>query len=140
MVITTVFATTSIVGFHFWEEAPEEVRYLRELHRHNFHIRVELSVVENDREVEFHTLKRDLHAWLGESPDFNVATGERNFREMSCEMIATAILDWLRSQYPGRELYRVMVNEDDENGAVVAAMEDRLSTYDREFAETVAGR
>lgn len=121
-VTTTVFATTSIVGFHLWEEAPEEVKYLRALHRHKFNVRVELSVVENDREVEFHVLKRAINVWLTEGSDYDHYTGEYNFRHTSCEGIANTLLDDLRSQYPGRSFYRVTVDEDGENGATVESV------------------
>lgn len=124
IVTTTVFATTEVVGFHQWLDAPNEVDYLRNVHRHKFGIRVELSVVENDREVEFHILRRGLEAsmqqaWLGDGVEDGYV--EYIFGPMSCEMIAGRLLDYLRSTYPGRILYRVTVDEDGENGATVEA-------------------
>lgn len=126
-VTTSVFATTEAIGFHRWPSAPDEVSYLRNEHRHKFGVRVELSVVEDDREVEFHILRRQLDGviWMGDVID---STAESNFGTQSCEAIAHDLLSWLRSTYPGRSLYRVTVDEDGENGATVEAVADEVGT------------
>lgn len=116
---TTVFATTDVVGFHRWPTAPDEVYYLRATHRHKFGIRVELSVVENDREVEFHLLRRKLEAIVWVGADIIDGTAEIDFGARSCESMAHYIMDWLRHDFPDRHVYSVTVDEDGENGATV---------------------
>lgn len=126
---TTIFCSTSIVGFHRWPDAPADVNYLRNLHRHLFGIQVEVSVIEHDREVEFHMLKRQVESWLWlmkdpapRTGDFTEGTGEIIFGARSCEMIASALLNELRNAYPGRAFYLVTVDEDGENGANASAI------------------
>lgn len=130
-VTTTVFATDSVIGFHRWPTAPEAVSYLRSRHRHKFGIRVEVSVVENDREVEFHLLRRGLESILWIGADIIEGTAEIDFGTRSCESMAHYIMDWLRQDFPGRDVYQVTVDEDGENGAVVTA----AKWFTRETAE-----
>jgi hypothetical protein len=54
---TSVWCTTEFVGFHRWARAPKELAYLSVWHRHVFKVRVDVSVLTDDRDVEFHTLK-----------------------------------------------------------------------------------
>lgn len=113
----SVFATTSVVGFHRWPDAPDEVKYLSSMHRHLFGILVELPVTALDRQIEFHILKRHVSRWLGDLPKAH--SGEINFDTQSCEMIAEDLLMCLRHEYLGLPWYRVTVDEDGENGAIV---------------------
>lgn len=121
-VTTSVFVTLEVIGFHRWDDAPHDVKYLSVMHRHKFGIRVEISTHTNDREIEYHTLKRQLGVMLKDDPRYDTFLEEMNFGSESCEMIATKILDQLRAQYSGRDLYRVTVDEDGENGSTVEAL------------------
>ena len=40
----TLWVTTQLEGFHKWEQAPDEVAYLRERHRHMFGVSRWLSM------------------------------------------------------------------------------------------------
>ncbi len=101
-----VFATLRFEGFHAWPAAPDEVAFLRDRHRHLFHVRAEVTVAHQDREVEFILLKRRVEA------EIQKVLAEQPTEQWSCE--AWALYLW-------RELGldRVEVSEDGENGAVV---------------------
>lgn len=117
---STVFVTAQIVGYHRWPEAPATTSYLTEDHRHLFGVKVELEVSDENRQVEYHALKRWLLdaglAWVGTN-EWN----ERLFSKMSCEMIAGRILHQLYVDWPGSRWYQVTVDEDGENGSTVTA-------------------
>lgn len=115
----SVFITFDFVGFHRWPEAPDEVDYLRVRHRHLFKVRVDVSVEHQDRAIEYHMLKRSIKSWRM-LPVENHA-GEYEFGSMSCEAIASTLLQNLQTYYPDRPYYRVEVSEDGENGSVVEA-------------------
>lgn len=93
-------------GFHCWPNAPEHRRYLRSKHRHVFHVRVEVEVGGNDREIECHDL---LDACLD-------AFGGGDMGADSCEMMAESLADELISFYGDRSI-TVEVLEDGEVGA-----------------------
>lgn len=103
---TTIYCTTEFEGFHRWMSAPVPVDYLRERHRHLFKVRVEKIVSAEDREVEFHLLRRwtlDEIASLQLEPDCEL---------WSCETWARVLLQRLGA-------HRVEVSEDGENGAIM---------------------
>lgn len=109
---TAVYCKVVVEGIHRWEECPiEEVSYLRNDHRHLFHIRAFKTVNHADRDVEFIRLKHQIERFMKEmwwSEKHNCYY----FGKMSCEMIAKIIVDEFN-------LDVVEVNEDDENGCVV---------------------
>lgn len=58
---TVVFCTLQIDGTHYWKDCPiEEVSFLRNNHRHMFHIKAYKEVFHDDRDVEFIWLKRKM--------------------------------------------------------------------------------
>ena len=104
---SSAFVTTCFEGFHCWPDAPEAVGFLRDKHRHVFHVRVDVSVSHSDRDVEFILFKQQL------DKDIQSIAEERDTSTWSCESWCEAILD----TYPSA--IRVEVSEDNENGAVV---------------------
>lgn len=98
-------------GYHCWPDAPEEVKFLRDLHRHLFHITVRIEQFHNERDIEYIMFLRRLRDNLEANPIPETA---------SCETIASVILAWIHLEYPGREA-SVEVSEDGENGAIVLA-------------------
>ena len=106
---TTVWITAQFEGFHRWKDAPDSVGFLRDWHRHIFHVRLSVPVGHLDRDVEFITLKKEMEEHL-----HHKYRGKRF--ESSCETIAADLL---------REFSAclVEVSEDGENGAVVVAEE-----------------
>lgn len=103
-----IFITTQGEGFHKYEGAPEEVAFLRNLHRHLFHIRCTIEVYHNDRELEFIMVKREVEKYIN----------EQNLFSASCESIAERLYNWIKQMY-GDRCVVVEVNEDNENGAIV---------------------
>ena len=117
---TTVFCTARTVGFHSWPEAYDEVAYLRAPHRHEFHFRAECVVDHDERQVEFHTLRRALEQCLDEwrkraAADYGPT--EIDFGTNSCEAIARLTMSWLKAE--DFAVTAVEVSEDGENGARV---------------------
>ena len=106
---TIVWVTTQFEGFHKWPAAPDEVGFLRLLHRHLFHVKVGVLVGHNDRDVEFFMLKRHVNDII------KMMAGDN----MSCEMMAEFILDKLDLLFNYDVLY-VDVSEDGENGATIS--------------------
>lgn len=106
-----IWVTTQFEGFHKWENAPGEVAFLRNLHRHIFKVKVMIDVRHDDREIEFFMFK-----WMLEE----IVREQFEKKEVgSCEMIAAQILNWLMKKYPDRDIV-VEVSEDGENGARVS--------------------
>lgn len=108
--MNTIFITTSFEGIHCWNDAPDEVSFLRFPHRHIFGVRVEIEIRHDDREIEFILFKNYINEL--------VKRFEGDNRALSCEMMAQQMLDQIASKYPAR-CVSVEVNEDGENGAIV---------------------
>ena len=102
-----VYIKTTFVAYHRYIDAPEEVAFLRNWHRHVFHVMVMVEVTHANRDVEFFTLKRKVEEYI------DVWFRDAHF-ELSCEQIATMILRDFEAKC-------VEVSEDGENGAVVQA-------------------
>jgi hypothetical protein len=124
-----VFCRTQFIGFHFWKDAPDAVGFLREPHRHVFHVEAAVNVVHDNRAIEFITLRRELDIYIhnrkvviqvGEDEEIVscLANSFETAYPFSCEMIATAIMNWLEKTTYNLPVY-VEVSEDGENGARV---------------------
>lgn len=114
-----IFVTTQFEGMHRWKDAPEEVSFLREYHRHMFHVRFEVEVTKEDRDIEFILLKRELDGLVK-----TLFVGVK--LDNSCETIAKRICDFMTREYgpcAGRAA-RCEVSEDGENGAIVEITEE----------------
>jgi hypothetical protein len=105
----TIYAKTTFEGFHRWKDAPLEVDFLRNWHRHIFHVLAVIIVTNDNRQVEFIQLKHKIDAFLA------IEYAGKYFEE-SCEMIARNTAAFLAST--GFTVGSVTVNEDDENGAI----------------------
>lgn len=106
MIRKLVYARFTFEGFHKWPEAPAHVRYLANLHRHIFHVKVSLFVTDSNREIEFITLgKRAKEVVLR-------AHKEQDTTNWSCE-------HWAEYLLMGLNACEVEVSEDGENGAIV---------------------
>jgi 6-pyruvoyl-tetrahydropterin synthase len=118
-----VFVTTTFAALHRWPDAPEPVVYLRDLHRHLFHVRVELDVQHNDREVEFLMLKDWLDSTLAVMLQRHDEKITPSIGSTSCEAVCEALAASLTDRYPGRGCL-VAVSEDGENGALITLRAD----------------
>jgi hypothetical protein len=122
-----VFCTTRFVGFHFWSKAPDAVAYLREPHRHEFHVNVVVVVKHGDRDKEFITLRRALDVFIHNRKALlpadaanalvgPLANSYETAYPLSCEMLADIIGQYLSCSY---RVQSVSVSEDGENGGKV---------------------
>lgn len=108
---TYIEVRTRFEGFHRWHDAPDEVDFLRNRHRHEFHVRARILVGHDDRELEFILVKRYLTKII--------ESWGRELGSFSCEMMASTLANSILAHYGLRDL-EVEVSEDGENGAVVA--------------------
>ena len=109
--MTKIFVPFQFWAHHRWKDAPENLDYLREYHRHLFICRVELEVNQLDREISFEDVQIYLdHHVLGQYRD--------RLLEYSCETIADKLIHSFHTRF-GARWYSVMVSEDGINGAVV---------------------
>jgi len=100
-----IWITTQFEGFHKYPDAPDAVRFLRDIHRHTFHVKVYLEIFHDERDVEFIMFKHYIVGLL-ENPGLGFK---------SCEMISDDIYKNISSSYPGRKV-KIEVSEDGENG------------------------
>lgn len=109
--LTTVYCRVLFEGIHCWPGCPfDEVKYLRDPHRHVFHIVAKKQVFHDDRDVEFIMLKHQIEQYLHEQYP-NGYLGAR-----SCEMLGRELLEKF-------QLIEVDVSEDGENGAIISTLE-----------------
>lgn len=104
-------------GFHRWPKAPDEVGFLRNSHRHLFHVRVTIEVKGDDRELEFFLVKK----FLNEEPleTLRHRTTFKMGSSLSCEMMAEFLAKALAVRYGENRTIQVEVSEDGENGGIV---------------------
>jgi hypothetical protein len=102
-------------GWHSWPEAPNDCAYLRNIHRHMFHVELTTKAVSNlNREIEFIGLKHKVQEWC--VARFGGLGYGKFSSNLSCEHMAQLILREFDAS-------QVEVFEDGENGAV-AFVED----------------
>lgn len=126
---TTITVKTSFEGIHCYPEAPVEVAYLREPHRHIFGVCVEVEVFDDDREIEFIMLKHRIDEYI-----FKQCGGRSVWYmgRMSCEQVAKGIVRMLFESLsnPTNRYIAVTIDEDGENGATVSGYPRRSEIYD----------
>lgn len=103
-----IYAKTEFEGLHSYPDAPLSVEFLRNEHRHIFHVKVYIEVRHNNRDVEFILFKRFLDNIIKE---LNKPLG-------SCEMISDQLYQKISRFYPGRKVI-IDVSEDNENGSYI---------------------
>lgn len=107
--IKTVFAKVLFEATHNWPGCDiNEVSYLKNEHRHVFHITAYAKIDHDDREIEFIVLKHRIEEWLlNRYP-------KRQLGSKSCEMLALEIM-------AAFGLSKCIVSEDGENGVEITA-------------------
>jgi len=103
---TTITVKADFIGYHCWPEAPDEVFFLRNIHRHKFIVEVEFPV-SFDRQLEFFIVQSKLKIAL--TIDFG--------QNASCEVVASSILHYFLEE--GYKPTVVSVSEDGENKSTV---------------------
>ena len=104
-VSTFIIVKTEFVGFHRWCDAPVNVSFLRQFHRHVFKVEVTIRVDHQNRALEFFTEQQKVELFCQKFHN-------QHF-EKSCEMLAQEILD------SNPEYHSVKVSEDGENAGIV---------------------
>lgn len=106
-----IIISLKVAGVHSWPECPhKEVAYLKDDHRHVFHIKVWKRVEHDERDIEIIMLKRNIEETLSYYY-YDTVLRTHYFDTMSCEAIARKI-------YEEFNCTAVEVLEDGENGAM----------------------
>lgn len=105
-----IFVNTEFVGYHSYPDAPEEVKYLRNIHRHLFKVQVSIEVRHNERDIEFHMFKRFIDSLVANEVDWN---------NLSCESISDKLYSMISTVYPRRQI-NIVVSEDGECGSIIS--------------------
>ena len=86
---TTVIVTLSVEGFHNYPGAKDVqgAEYLADRHRHIFHVKAELPVNHDDRDVEFIIFKRRVEKYM--TAKWGMPC---EFGSLSCEAIAKTLM------------------------------------------------
>ena len=103
-------------GMHCYPDAPEEVSFLRAMHRHQFVVYTTIEVFDDDRELEFILVKREIQNYVLTSFGRD---GIIDLQTRSCEWLAKEICSFIHQKYGYTRAVSVGVFEDDENGAIV---------------------
>lgn len=112
MMTSMIWVTFQKEGIHKYPEAAtnpklKDVSFLGNEHRHIFHFKVWISVLHNNRNIEFILFKR----WLESLYQNNVL--QLDFK--SCEMMAEDLYEKIHEEYPDRDVF-IEISEDGENG------------------------
>jgi hypothetical protein len=121
------FVTFSVVGFHNWPQAPDKLAYLRDLHRHDFHIKVEWPQA-TDRGIEFHEMLyfcRRVMDQVGTHTGMLTVDG-RDFGAKSCETIARELAGTVREHFD-LDWTMAEVSEDGIVGAIVSSHKEYMT-------------
>ena len=108
--IKTIWINTQFPWFHSRADAPEEVKFLKNEHRHMFYVKVELAVNHDDRDIEFFIAKKYINQVI--SNIFPEHPTQDGYRIGSCEMACQSIYDKIKEKY---KVISISVNEDNEN-------------------------
>ncbi len=112
MIKKYIEVNTQFTACHRWKDAPAEVHFLNNFHRHLFKLAIEIRVTESDRELEFFMILKRLNNFLDD-------TFKDKYLDLSCESMGEVILnEFLIKQY-GSRFYSVKVSEDGENAGII---------------------
>lgn len=103
-----IWVTTQKEMLHRYPEAPEGVKYLKNLHRHLFKFKIYLEVKHDNRDIEFIKFKHEVNEILDRI--------NRDLKRKSCEMLSNHLAYKISKKYPGRDI-KIEVSEDGENGS-----------------------
>lgn len=126
-IVKLITVRHSFNALHRWVEAPPEVSFLRNAHRHEFTVCLTVEVTHGDRQVEFFILQKFLATCVrrlfgtqglhtvgkDDSPELNLGLP---IVYHSCEDMAEAVL--LDFERMGYKVSAVSVSEDGENEGI----------------------
>jgi len=104
-----IWVTAQKEILHKYPEAPREVSFLRNEHRHNCHFKIYIQVNHDDRDIEFILFQRFIKGIL-----FNL---DKDLEHKSMEMISDYLYEKVAKKYPNRKMM-IEVSEDGENGSL----------------------
>lgn len=109
---SVVFSKFEVEGLHNWTDCPiEEVKYLKNSHRHLFGIIAYKEITNLNREIEFIEFQHEIKSYLN-AKYYDNKYKCLNFKSMSCEMIAKELVI-------NFDLLQCEVNEDSRDGAII---------------------
>ncbi len=104
---TFIVIKTQFEAIHNWPDCGiESVSYLRNPHRHIFHVEMKWIVEGLNRDIEFIDQKHKVDDFIHKKLAY------KNIGAMSCEMIASRLMTKFNARF-------VSVFEDGENGAEI---------------------
>ena len=109
-----IAVTNFFEGIHRYKDAPQQVDFLRNYHRHIFNIKTKIEVFHDDRELEFIMVKRNINNFI------NSCLNDEGYffmENLSCEQFADKLYEYLIKEYGQRKI-TIEVSEDDENCAI----------------------
>lgn len=111
---TFISINTDFYGIHKYPNAPDEVAFLRNEHRHKFYVTATIEVFHDDRELEFIMVKNQINKFIAD----NITSMPVMY---SCEMMCKDIIKFIENTYCINTTRRIKVSvfEDNENGAIV---------------------
>jgi len=102
-----IWITTNFVGFHRYTDAPPEVKFLKNIHRHIFYVKIWIEVFHNDRDIEFFLFKSFVESLIK----------NKNLNNKSCEAISDFFYKKISTKFPKRKI-KIEISEDNENGSL----------------------
>jgi len=114
-----LYCRTRFVAYHKWKDAPDEYKYLSNIHRHEFHVEIAIRVETSNRAVEFQHLKNDVDQLIKREWYYSINSTQSNPVpiEASCELMAAQLASHLREY--AYNVTMVDVSEDGECGGRV---------------------
>jgi len=104
-----VCVKNSIVMCHAYPHALEKVSFLRNQHRHVFHVQTCIEVHHGNREIEFFDLQDKVQSIL------DMFKEDNNGSVFNCEDITLNVSHTLDTLYHGTRKMNIEVSEDNEN-------------------------
>jgi hypothetical protein len=117
---TTIVVSLQVPAFHNWPGAPDaDISFLRDRHRHIFHIKARKVVSHDDRDIEIIRFKTQilsaLSSWYS-TTGTSTLHGHLELGSTSCEQLGQRLVDSF-------SLESCEVLEDGENGAYIERTE-----------------
>ena len=115
---TNIIVKTQFEAIHCWSSCPfSEVAFLKQKHRHIFHVTCKAAVMHDDRAIEFIMCKHELEKFL------TTTFHQKDIGDTSCEMLCKKILAVFHY------FFYVCIEEDGENGAEVWRTRDENISF-----------
>lgn len=107
-----IIITLQIEGRHRWAECPiPEMSFLRDYHRHQFHVKCEKAVSHSNRDVEIIKFQREVRDYFQRNY-FKESLQMCDFENKSCEDLCIDLIE-------AYDLESCEILEDGENGSKV---------------------